>query len=565
LGISLFTSLPDVHIGDTIFYSVNVFNAPFPACDAGETNPAVAGAIHAYVVTPDGVTNNLTLRRTYLAPGESDFYTNVVSYVVRAQDIGPDGTVRATAVDQGDIHQNDVDSTGGGNQGVNTQVNLPCVLITAQCVAGVGENGAISFTGTVTNCGNNTLVGVTVTNFNDDGFFTVLFPTNLAIRQVAPFSGSWIPSNPCAPSTAILTVLATDQFTATPRTLTNFTTLTCQNTLTPGIKVTKACPAQPVAPGQLFTFSGSVSNTGNVTLTNIVVVNDQPAPNTPVFNRPSLAPGEVVSFTGSYPAPVCCSAADTVTATGTSRCGVKVSDFASATCPLTTAPAIAATLSCPATPIVAGGVVTYTGTVSNSGNASLDNVTVVQSGQPVPSTSGLVGYWAFNETSGSLAIDSSGSGNDGNIINATRGPGQYGNGLSFNGTNAYVDITNNASVNFAGAITMAAWIKPQAIDGYRQILAHGYSLPLSNSVFLRILNGNYQAGASGGTAPVLTVAVPAGDIGTWVHLAATFDGSTWILYRNGVAIGSNSAGTAAMMVNANWAVGARGGGGERFF
>ena len=40
LGISLFTSLPDVHIGDTIRYSVNVFNAPFPACDAGNTNAA---------------------------------------------------------------------------------------------------------------------------------------------------------------------------------------------------------------------------------------------------------------------------------------------------------------------------------------------------------------------------------------------------------------------------------------------------------------------------------------------------------------------------------------------
>ncbi|MHB8523457.1 MAG: hypothetical protein ACYDH9_22240, partial [Limisphaerales bacterium] len=26
LGISLFTSIPDVHIGDTLFYSVNVFN-----------------------------------------------------------------------------------------------------------------------------------------------------------------------------------------------------------------------------------------------------------------------------------------------------------------------------------------------------------------------------------------------------------------------------------------------------------------------------------------------------------------------------------------------------------
>ncbi|MGA2243344.1 MAG: hypothetical protein ABSH11_15070, partial [Verrucomicrobiota bacterium] len=79
LGISLYTSLPDVHIGDTIYYSVNVFNTPFPACNAGETNAATAGAIYAFVVTPDGVTNNIVLRRTFLAPGDSDFYTNVVS------------------------------------------------------------------------------------------------------------------------------------------------------------------------------------------------------------------------------------------------------------------------------------------------------------------------------------------------------------------------------------------------------------------------------------------------------------------------------------------------------
>jgi uncharacterized repeat protein (TIGR01451 family) len=385
LGISLFTSLPDVHIGDTIYYSVNVFNAPFPACNAGETNAATAGAIYAFIVTPDGVTNNIILRRTFLAPGDSDLYTNVVSYVVRAQDIRPDGTIRATAIDQGDIHQNDVNSSGGGNQGVNTQVNLPCVLIAAQCVGSVGENGAITFTGTVTNCGNNTLVGVTVTNFNDNGFFTVLFPTNLAFGEVASFSGSWVPANPCMPSTAILTVLATDQFTSTPRTLTNFTTITCQSTLTPGINVTKACPAQPVSPGQLLTYSGSVSNTGNVTLTNIVVVDSQPAANTPVFTLASLAPGAVANFTGSYTAPTNCSVSDTLTATASSRCGVGVSSIASVTCPILTAPQIAVAVSCPATPAVPGGTLTYSGNVRNVGNTILTGIVVV-SDQPAPNT-----------------------------------------------------------------------------------------------------------------------------------------------------------------------------------
>ena len=300
LGISLFTSLPDVHIGDTLYYSVNVFNEFFPACDAGATNPAVAGAIRAYIVTPDGVTNNIILRRTYLVPGDADYYADVVRYVVRAQDIRPDGTVRATAVDRGDIHLNDTNSRGGGNQGVNTEVNLPCIRIAAQCVSNVGEDGAITFTGTVTNCGNTTLVGVTVTNSVNGGQFHAAFLNNLAIGQVASFSGSWIPANPCLPSTATLTAQAADEFTSTPQTVTSSATITCQNGLTPGILVTKVCPAQPVSPGQLLTFSGSVSNRGNVTLTNILVFSLQASNNTPVLGPITLAPEASAPFTGSY-------------------------------------------------------------------------------------------------------------------------------------------------------------------------------------------------------------------------------------------------------------------------
>ena len=213
------------------------------------------------------------------------------------------------------------------------------------------------------------------------------FPTNLAFGQVASFSGSWVPANPCGPSTAILTVPATDQFTlAPPGTLTSSTTITCQNTLTPGIKVTKVCPAQPVSPGQLLTFSGSVSNTGNVTLTNIVVVNNQPAPNTTVFTLASLAPGAVANFTGSYLAPTNCSVTDTLTATASSRLRRgRHQRTASATCPILTTPQIAVTAVCPTTPIVPGGTLTYSGTVRNTGNITLTNVVVV-SDRPAANT-----------------------------------------------------------------------------------------------------------------------------------------------------------------------------------
>lgn len=309
LGINLFTSSPDVHIGDTLYYSVQVFNG-IPG--SGRT-VCDAEAIQAFIVTPDGVSHTITLTRTYLSQGQSDFYPDVVSYVVRPQDILPDGSVRATANDTGIIHQNDTDSVGGGFQGVNTEVSLPCIALAVQCVGGVGENGAITFSGTVTNCGNNTLVGVTISNSVNGGLFPVTFITNLLRGGSASFSGSWVPLNPCSPSTATFTAQGVDQFTTLPRTVTSSANTTCQNTLTPGMAVTKTCPVRPVSPGQLLTFSGSVSNTGNVALTNIVVVNNQPVAGTVVFTLASLASGAVTNFTGSYLAPTNCSAADTLT------------------------------------------------------------------------------------------------------------------------------------------------------------------------------------------------------------------------------------------------------------
>lgn len=380
LGILLFTDSADVHIGDTLNYSVTVFNGTGDGpivCDAD--------GIQAFLVTPDGVTHPITLVRTALSSGQSDFYKNVVSYVVRAQDIQADGSLRATARDTGIIYQNDTPSQGGGNQGVNTEVSQPCIKIAVQCTGTVGETGAINFTGTVSNCGNNTLVGITVTNFVNGGPVQVAFINTLARGATANFSGSWIPQNPCLPSTGTFTAQGMDQFTKNPRTVTSSASTTCAAVLTAGIKVTKECPAGPIRPGQLLEFSGTVLNTGNVTLVNIVVVNDRPAANTPVFTLASLAPGATANFTGSYLAPTNCSVADTLTARATSTCGVAVVNTAAATCPILTTPQIAVNVVCPTGPIVPGSSLTYSGTVRNTGDITLVNVAVI-SDQPAANT-----------------------------------------------------------------------------------------------------------------------------------------------------------------------------------
>ena len=51
-------------------------------------------------------------------------------------------------------------------------------------------------------------------------------------------------------------------------------------------------------------FTGSVSNSGNVSLTNVFVRNNQPSNDTPVVGPLTLAPRETVFFTNSYQVPV---------------------------------------------------------------------------------------------------------------------------------------------------------------------------------------------------------------------------------------------------------------------
>jgi len=127
LNISLEVNAPQVHIGDTISFGVTVLNGngvgPI-VCDASD--------ITASLVTPDGVNHPITLVRTTLLNGQSDYYPNVVTYTALAQDVKPDGTLMATASDTGTIHQNLTNSQGGGNQGVNiTIISAPAAPVPA--------------------------------------------------------------------------------------------------------------------------------------------------------------------------------------------------------------------------------------------------------------------------------------------------------------------------------------------------------------------------------------------------------------------------------------------------
>jgi len=207
---------------------------------------------------------------------------------------------------------------------------------------------------------------------------TVFTAATLAPGTVADFTASYtLPAGSGCSFTSTLTAGAADTCTGT-RVTANVST-TCSLVTAPAIAVTQMCPATPVLQGGILTYSGTVSNTGNVTLTNIIVVNNWPAPNTVIFTLASLAPGATANFTGSYVVPAnCCVAWSTVVARGQDDCtGATVTDTDSGTCTVLTLPRIVVTKVCPPTAVRPGDLLQYSGTVSNAGNITLVNVTLV--------------------------------------------------------------------------------------------------------------------------------------------------------------------------------------------
>lgn len=177
---------------------------------------------------------------------------------------------------------------------------------------------------------------------------------------------------------------------------------------------------------------------------------------------------------------------------------------------------------------------------------------------------GFVSAWMLGEGQGTLVRDAARNPSHGALRNATWATPNAPRGLEFNGTSTFVDLQSPDSLNFTGPITFEAWIRPRSPAGVQNVVAHGYGT--NSEVFLRIVAGQYQVGSWViWTSAVATAPIPPTDYGQWIHLAGVYDGAQWILYRNGEQVGVGPGPSGAQPVDKPWAIGARGGGGERFF
>jgi uncharacterized repeat protein (TIGR01451 family) len=145
-------------------------------------------------------------------------------------------------------------------------------------------------------------------------------------------------------------------------------------TSSPGLTVTKRASATSAEVGEVITYSYRVTNSGNVSLVNVVAEDDQLGT---VGISGTLLPGEwsavVLTDTvveGYLPGPL----TNTVVVTGTPPLGNDLVVEAVVGVALTSSPGLTVTKQASATSAEVGEVITYSYRVTNSGNVSLVNV-----------------------------------------------------------------------------------------------------------------------------------------------------------------------------------------------
>ncbi|WP_240766312.1 LamG-like jellyroll fold domain-containing protein [Paraburkholderia flava] len=150
-------------------------------------------------------------------------------------------------------------------------------------------------------------------------------------------------------------------------------------------------------------------------------------------------------------------------------------------------------------------------------------------------------WLTFDETTGTVAADSSGNTHTGALIGGvTHVAGKSNNAISLDGSTGYVNLPDDLIVDVAD-FTIASWVNWNGGAAWQRIFDFGSGTgrymylspkggPNNRVRFAITTNGSYGEYRIDGTAALPT--------GQWTHIAVTLQGTTLTLYINGVAANS---------------------------
>ncbi|MEY2571560.1 MAG: hypothetical protein QOE63_1910, partial [Acidimicrobiaceae bacterium] len=170
--------------------------------------------------------------------------------------------------------------------------------------------------------------------------------------------------------------------------------------------------------------------------------------------------------------------------------------------------------------------------------ASATLTAVYKAAAAPPPVAGLVGAWGFNEGSGTVANDASGKGNTGTLGGGptwTTG-GRFGGALTFDGVNDWVTVPDSSSLDLTGPMTLEAWVRPRALTAWNTVLMKEFGTYYAYALYATddslVPTGWARDAVAWGTSPL--------PVGSWSHLAFTYDGTITRLYVDGVLKSSMS-------------------------
>ena len=157
----------------------------------------------------------------------------------------------------------------------------------------------------------------------------------------------------------------------------------------------------------------------------------------------------------------------------------------------------------------------------------------------VPIDDTCVLYLDMESINGTEVHDLSQSHNNGTITTATRTVDQYGQYLSFDGTNDYVDCGTDTSLNFTtSAFSICAWIYTTPDGNSRRIFERRGSSTDGYSLRTDSVEGVYLTTYQVGTAQISSALKVSNNV--WTFIVATRSGAAGKIYKNGVNATSTS-------------------------
>ncbi|UJP64905.1 LamG-like jellyroll fold domain-containing protein [Mongoliitalea daihaiensis] len=151
---------------------------------------------------------------------------------------------------------------------------------------------------------------------------------------------------------------------------------------------------------------------------------------------------------------------------------------------------------------------------------------------------GLVGYWPMEEGAGNRMLDQSGNNLHATIQdtrNVSWEEGKEGKSISLPGTSGrFGTVSHQSSLNIPNAITLAAWVKPSEVGNgtiFSKSASNGFELWFDSDGNIEFRLNRSSAGTRYRVKSNYNYRQ---SINKWIHVAATFDGSTSTIFINGI-------------------------------